>query len=319
MICPNCRADNPDGSAFCNLCLMKFDVAPAAPPQPVVPMDSPPAQYPMPGDYPGQVALTGPDVSGTSGAPAPPPPPWATGSVVHDPSHPNPVTTPDGRAIPEAALESSDFWQLQFAVDPKVKGLREEAKQQAPIDKLTSLYPKDQTWYSLYGFSVAVAAAGAVFFRIAAEFFIRMVLISSVAPAPFSSSRSVVAESSRLNVAGIVFGSLIVVGVVFVLCYMVGFRAMRLGAIMGGITALHMVVFEGIILLITLGTITSRLSAAGAKSPFSWWTLVIGLAVLVPVGAGAGWIGENVAVNRTFGNWSFNKLLTVVVGGLAAV
>jgi len=59
--CPHCCAENPDGSAFCSLCLSRFSTAPttaqAAPPPPDssyaagAPINPPQQQYISPGDY----------------------------------------------------------------------------------------------------------------------------------------------------------------------------------------------------------------------------------------------------------------------------
>ena len=56
-ICPHCGAENADSSAFCSLCLARFDAAGegamAAPPQPSPhpPEQQPPQPYVSPGDY----------------------------------------------------------------------------------------------------------------------------------------------------------------------------------------------------------------------------------------------------------------------------
>ncbi len=60
MQCPQCGADNPDGSAFCSLCLSRFSTTPTmAPPASSAdpryaagpPLNPPPQQYVSPGDY----------------------------------------------------------------------------------------------------------------------------------------------------------------------------------------------------------------------------------------------------------------------------
>jgi len=314
MICPYCGAENSDSSTFCDLCLNVFNAPGAGMQAPFAPSAGEP---PAPPEY-GQPPQPGYGQGFVAGQP--PGPAYDLGAGKVDPGSVPPAANQVPRgAIPPQALQSDAYWHMEWATDSKIKELKEiRDRPKAPIDQVRDLYPEDHTWYSLYGFAVAVAGAGAVFFLLATNFFIRFFIIASM-PSP-SSSGTEVAAANHLSLVGIIIGSLIVVGVVFALSYLVGFRGARLGTIMGGVCAGHLVVFQGISFLLLANWVFKLMRTVnGGGFQLKWWYLGLGLLVLVPIGMLAGWVGQNVALNRTFGNLSFNQLLSYVGIGLAAL
>ncbi len=294
MDCPKCGARNPDDAGYCSLCLEIFETGA------IDASEVSPGHSGLDSSASVEERVTEASSVSVEPAMAEPSPPETTGGF-RDEDLGSLEEILKGEPITESLSEHE---VMPFATTPppgpsdqRHVSSRTRTPGGATV-KLAGVQPEYYDTSTLLGFAVAVGVAGAVIYRIATWILARYAAVA------------IATAATRPKM--IVYGILFTLGFVFGLSFLVGWKAFRLGAVLGSVTVLVLCVVEGALSAMGIGAASTVAEGVNFNHYLAFY------ATMVCVGAFGGWLGEAWKTDKDVGGWSFDKTLTLV-GGSACV